>query len=189
MYVDARSSNGRTHGSGPCSEGSSPSRAVILLKGRSATKEETTRDKMKRVEFSPDDYIASQASDVRAALEELHTLIKTAFPNRDCCMWEGVFWGGSEQPIIGYGNYFYQRSDKKQVEWFTVGLARQKNYFSLYVNTVEGKEYLAEIYGPRLGKVKTGKSSISFRNLTDIDLDVLSEMIEHAGKITTETES
>ena len=144
---------------------------------------------MERVESSPNDYIASQNPDMRAVLAELHTLIQTALPGRDCCMWEGVFWGGSEQQIIGYGNYSYQRSDKKQVEWFLVGLARQKNYFSLYVNAVEGKKYLAEIYGPRLGKVKTGKSSISFRNLSDVNLDVLSEMIEHAGRITDETES
>ena len=144
---------------------------------------------MERVEFAPDDYIVSQEPDIRKVLEELHTLIKTALPDRDYCMWEGIFWGGSEQQIIGYGNYSYQRSDKKQVEWFLVGLTRQKNYFSLYVNAVEGKTYLAEIYGPRLGKVKTGKSSISFRNLSDVNLDVLSEMIEHAGRITDETES
>ena len=144
---------------------------------------------MERVESSPDDYIASQDPDIRTTLEELHTLIKTALPDRDSCMWEGVFWGGSEQQIIGYGNYSYQRSDKKQVEWFTVGLARQKNYFSLYVNAVEGKKYLAEIYRSRLGKVKTGKSSISFRNLSDVNLDVLTEMIKHAGKITAHSES
>ena len=144
---------------------------------------------MKRVESSPDNYIASQDPDIRGVLEELHTRIKTALPGRDCCMWEGVFWGGSEQQIIGYGNYSYQRSDKKRVEWFTVGLARQKNYFSVYVNAVEGKEYLAEIYRSRLGKVKTGKSNISFRNLADVNLDVLTEMIEHAGKITANSES
>ena len=144
---------------------------------------------MERVESSPDDYIASQESDIQTVLEELHTLIKIALPDRVCCMWEGVFWGGSEQQIIGYGNYAYLRSDKKQIEWFLVGLTRQKNYFSVYVNAVEDKVYLAEIYGPRLGKVKTGKSSISFRNLSDVNLDVLSEMIEHAGRITDETES
>ena len=144
---------------------------------------------MERVESSPDDYIASQDPDIRTTLEELHTLIKTALPDRDSCMWEGVFWGGSEQQIIGYGNYSYQRSDKKQVEWFTIGLARQKNYFSVYVNAVEGKKYLAEIYRPRLGKVKTGKSSISFRNLSDVHLDVLTEMIKHAGKLTANSES
>ena len=140
---------------------------------------------MKQVESSPDDYIASQASDIRTVLEEFHTLIRAALPDRDCCMWEGVFWGGSEQRIIGYGNYSYQRSDKTQVEWFIVGLTRQKNYFSVYVNAVEGKAYLAELYGPRLGKVKIGKSSISFRNRADINLDVLREMIEHAGRTVT----
>ena len=138
---------------------------------------------MKRVESSPDDYIASQPPNIRVVLEELHTLIKIALPDRDCCMWEGVFWSGSEQRIIGYGNYSYQRSDKTQVEWFIVGLTRQKNYFSVYVNAVEGKIYLAELYGPRLGKVKIGKSSISFRSRADINLDVLREMIEHAGRI------
>ena len=144
---------------------------------------------MKRVESSPDAYIASQASDVRTVLEELHVLIKKALPDQDCYLWEGVFWGGSQQQIIGYGNYSYQRSDKKQVEWFTVGLARQKNYFSVYVNAVEDKAYLAEIYRSRLGKVKTGKSNISFRNLADVNLDVLTEMIEHAGKITADSKS
>ena len=140
---------------------------------------------MKRVESSPDDYIASQAPDIRAVLEELHMLIGAALPDQDCCMWEGVFWGGSEQQIIGYGDYSYQRSDKTQVEWFIVGLTRQKNYFSVYVNAVEGKTYLAELYGPRLGKVKIGKSAIRFRNRADINLDVLREMVEHAGRIVT----
>ena len=140
---------------------------------------------MERVKSSPDDYIANQPPAIRAVLEELHTLISAALPDRECCMWEGVFWGGSEQQIIGYGNYSYLRSDKKLVEWFIVGLTRQKNYFSLYVNAVEGKSYLAERYGTRLGKVKVGKSSISFPSLADINLAVLREMIEHAGRIVT----
>lgn len=144
---------------------------------------------MERVESSPDDYIASQAADIGVVLEELHALIRGALPDQDCCMWKGIFWGGSEQQIIGYGNFSYVRSDKKKVEWFLIGLARQKNYFSVYVNAVEGKKYLAEIYKSRLGKVKTGKSSVSFRNLSDVNLDVLSEMIKHAGRITTESES
>ena len=143
---------------------------------------------MERTDTSPDDYIASQETDTRVVLEELDTLIQAALPDSPRCMWEGTFWGGSEQQIIGYGNYSYQRSDKKQVEWFLVGLTRQKNYFSVYVNAVEGKTYLAELYGTRLGKAKIGKSSISFRNWNDINLDVLREMLEHARKITTESE-
>ena len=144
---------------------------------------------MERVDTSPEDYIASQEQEIQSVLDKLHTLIKTVLPDQDYCLWEGVFWGGSEQQIIGYGNFSYVRSDKKKVEWFLIGLARQKNYFSIYINAVEGKKYLAEIYNPRLGKVKTGKSNISFRNLDDVNLDVLREMIEHADRLTTEDES
>lgn len=141
---------------------------------------------MERVETLPEEYINSQEQDIKTVLQELHTLIKTALPEQDTCMWEGVFWGGSEQRIIGYGNFSYTRSDKKQVEWFHVGLTRQKNYFSVYVNAVEGRKYLAEIYKSQLGKVKTGKSSISFNKLEDVNLDTLREMIEHAGRLTSE---
>ena len=144
---------------------------------------------MERVETLPEDYIASQEPETQSVLDKLHKLIKAALSDTDICMWEGIFWGGSEQRIIGYGNFSYVRSDKKKVEWFLIGLTRQKNYFSVYVNAVEGKQYLAEIYNSRLGKVKTGKSSISFRNLDDVDLDVLQEMIEHADRVTTEDES
>ena len=144
---------------------------------------------MERVETSPDDYIADQEPETRVVLDELHTLIKTALADSDCCMWEGVFWGGSEQRIIGYGNFSYVRSDKKKVEWFLVGLTRQKNYFSVYINAVEGRRYLAEIYKDRLGKVKTGKSSISFRNLEDVNVNVLREMIEHADRLTNENDT
>lgn len=143
---------------------------------------------MERVDTSPDDYIVSQEPEISTVLDALHKLITKALPDTDCCLWEGVFWGGTEQRIIGYGNFSYVRSDKKKVEWFLIGLTRQKNYFSVYVNAVEGKKYLAEIYDSRLGKVKTGKSSISFRNLADVDLDVLTEMIEHAARITTDTD-
>ncbi|MYF98629.1 DUF1801 domain-containing protein [Candidatus Poribacteria bacterium] len=144
---------------------------------------------MERVETSPDAYIASHEPETRIVLDKLHTLIKTALPDSDCCMWEGIFWGGSEQRIIGYGNFSYVRSDKKKVEWFLVGLTRQKNYFSVYINTVEGRRYLVEIYKDQLGKVKTGKSSISFRNLEDVNVDVLGEMIEHADRLTTESDT
>ena len=125
---------------------------------------------MEQVETLPEEYINSQEQDIKTVLDKLHTLIKTALPGQDICMWEGVFWGGSEQRIIGYGNFSYTRSDKKQVKWFLIGLTRQKNYFSVYINAVEGRKYLAEIYKSQLGKVKTGKSSISFNELEDVIL-------------------
>lgn len=106
-----------------------------------------------------------------------------ALPGHRRSLWQGVFWGGSAQTIIGYGDYSYVRSDKTPVEWFIVGLARQKSYYSVYVNAADGRRYLTEAYAGRLGKVKTGKSSISFRRLADLELEVLTELVERAGAL------
>ena len=138
---------------------------------------------MERVETQPAEYLASLPADVGADMTALHERIKAALPGHGCCLWAGVFWGGSEQTIIGYGDMSYVRSDKKRVEWFLVGLARQKNYYSVYVNAADGRRYLAEAYAARLGKAKVGKSSITFRTLADVDLEVLTELVERAGEL------
>jgi hypothetical protein len=56
----------------------------------------------------------------------------------------------------------------------------------VYVNAVEGREYVAEKYGEEIGKVKVGKSSISFRSLDDIDLDKLLAIVAKARELTSE---
>ena len=136
---------------------------------------------MERVSTSPDEYLATLPEETRGDMTTLHERIEAALPGHRRSLWEGVFWGGSEQSIIGYGDYSYVRSDKKPVEWFIVGLARQKNYYSVYVNAADGRRYLAEAYAGRLGKVKMGKSSISFRRLADVEMEVLMELVERAG--------
>ena len=136
---------------------------------------------MERVSTSPDEYMAALPEEIRGDMTLLDARISAALPGHRRSLWEGVFWGGSEQSIIGYGDYSYVRSDKKPVEWFVVGLARQKNYYSVYVNATDGRRYLTEAYAGRLGKVKMGKSSISFRRLADVEIEVLMELVERAG--------
>ena len=92
-------------------------------------------------------------------------------------LWGGTFWGGTEQSIIGYGDYTYQRSDKKTVDWFIVGLAAQKNYNSIYVNARDEDGYLIQRYADRLGKVKVRSTAITFKKADDIDLGVLEEIV------------
>lgn len=98
-------------------------------------------------------------------------------------LWQGKFWGGSEQNIIGYGELKYTRRKNEVVEWFKIGLAAQKDYISIYVNAIENNQYLAEKYKDKLGKVRVGKSSISFKNISDIDLKVFIELIKKARQL------
>ncbi|MGV8083607.1 MAG: hypothetical protein AB2L09_08265 [Coriobacteriia bacterium] len=106
-------------------------------------------------------------------------MITDVMDNPPRTLWEGRFWGGSEQTIIGYGDFVSGRPGK-QTDWFMVGLALQKNYISLYVNAVQNGQYVAEQYRSQLGRVKVGKASISFNRLDDINLDGLAAVLRIA---------
>ncbi len=136
---------------------------------------------MEKTATDPADYLASLPADVRADVDRLDTAITEVMAGHAKTMWEGKFWGGSDQNIIGYGDYSYQRSDGDTVEWFIVGLARQKHYISVYVNAVDDDGYLTDKYADRLGKAKVGKSSISFNSVEDINLDVLLDLVGKAS--------
>ena len=127
--------------------------------------------------------------DVSADIKRLDTEISKVMSGHPKTMWVGKFWGGSDQNIIGYGDYTYERSDGTTVQWFIVGLAPQKNYLSVYVNATDGDGYLVEKYADKLGKARVGKASIGFKSLDDINLDVLLELIEEANEQMTRLEN
>jgi hypothetical protein len=127
-----------------------------------------------------DEFLSALPDAVRGDMVALDDVISAAMTGLPRELYVGKFWGGSSQEIIGYGRLSYSRADGKDVEWFMVGLAVQKNYLSLYVSAVEDGKYLAETYGKDLGKVKVGKSSISFRSVDDIDLDAVGVLVARA---------
>ncbi|MEM9207954.1 MAG: DUF1801 domain-containing protein [Pseudomonadota bacterium] len=135
---------------------------------------------MNKTDKDPDTFLATLDETRRADMIELDKRIVAAMPDATRTLWEGKFWGGTDQHIIGYGDYSYTQSRGKVVEYFINGLALQKNYISVYIHAVENGKYLAETYGKSVGKVKTGKSNISFRSLDDIDIDKLIELIERS---------
>lgn len=140
---------------------------------------------MQRSTTSPDQYLDALPEPARADVVTLDKHISSNLAGLERVVWEGKFWGGSEQKIIGYGEYTQQNRSGSTVEWFIVGLALQKNYISVYVNAVEDNQYLVEKYADQFGKVKTGKSSITFKRLDDVDLDVLMEVVTKARKLMT----
>ena len=130
----------------------------------------------------PSDHIESLPDDFRGDIALLDAEITKRMPGASRVLWEGKFWGGSDQNIIGYGRFAYTNASGKDVEWFMVGLAAQKNYISMYVNAVDDDGYLLARYADRLGKVKIGSASISFDSVEDVDLDALMELVEKAGQ-------
>jgi Domain of unknown function (DU1801) len=133
---------------------------------------------------TPDEHIASLPDDVREDISTLDAAIAGAMPGDERVVWEGKFWGGTDQRIIGYGSYHYRGRSGAEGEWFVMGLAVQKSYLSLYVNAAEDGTYLSERYGNRLGKVKAKRANIQFKRASDLDLDVLREMATRARALT-----
>jgi hypothetical protein len=142
---------------------------------------------MDRSTTTPDQHIASLPDGVREDIATLDARISRAMAGHERVLWEGVFWGGSQQRIIGYGSYRYRGRSGAEGEWFVIGLAAQKNYLSIYVTGAEGGTSLAKLYAPRLGKVKAGSANLQFRRVTDVDLDVLDEMVARARELTPAT--
>jgi hypothetical protein len=135
---------------------------------------------MERSTRSPDDFIASLPDGVREDIAALDAEIADVMSRLERAMWEGVFWGGSQQAIIGYGSYRYKGRSGAEGEWFIVGLAAQKNYLSLYVNAHDGGQSLVKTYAPRLGKVKASSANLQFKRAADLELGVLRELVTRA---------
>jgi hypothetical protein len=138
---------------------------------------------MQRVATDPDEHLRELPGEVRDDLVALDRMITAAMPGRRRVLWEGTFWGGTSQTIIGYGDLVQPRPRGGEVEWFIVGLARQKQHVSVYVNAVQHGEYLVARYAGRLGKVQVGAAAITFKRLTDLDREAFAELVATAHRV------
>ncbi|WP_278234865.1 hypothetical protein [Isoptericola sp. AK164] len=120
--------------------------------------------------------------DVSPDMVRTDAVVREMLPALSRTLWRGVFWGGTEQAIVGYGDIVQPRPRGADVEWFLVGLAQQRRHLSLYVNAVADGAYLTRAYADRLGRAKVGAASIAFTRLDDLDDAVLREMLARAGR-------
>lgn len=83
-----------------------------------------------------------------------------------------VLWGSS---IIGYGTYSYQTADKNSHQFMRTGFSPRKQNLALYI--MVGFEDFEEKM-QHLGKYKTGKSCLYINKLSDVNEQVLRELIQ-----------
>ena len=132
---------------------------------------------------TPEQHIASLPDDVRDDVATLDGAIAAAMPGEERVVWEGKFWGGTDQRIIGYGSYHYRGRSGAEGEWFIIGLAAQTSYLSLYVNAAEDGVKLGQRYAERLGRVKAKGANVQVKRAADVDLGVLREMVARAREL------
>lgn len=119
------------------------------------------------------EYLAALPSERKEAIVFLHEFIQKISP---------MFKPHFAYNMLGYGSFPYINAKKQQIAWPVIALASQKQYISLYVCALDGKQYLAEKHKKNLGKVSVGKSCIRFKKLEDVDLQALATVLKAAAK-------
>lgn len=135
---------------------------------------------MQRTTTPPDAFMNSLPDDRREEIRALDAAIGPIFAGQERVMWEGVFYGGTQQRILGYGVYQYRGRSGAKGEWFVVGIAVQKDHLTFYAAGAEDGQSLIKRYGPRLGKAKLGSGSATFRRLADVDLSAVVDIATRA---------
>ena len=134
-------------------------------------------------------YIAIQPEPKRSEMQELHKHILHVIPK--CKLW---FLDGKDDkgktvsnPNIGYGSYTIKYADGTTKEFYQIGLSANTTGISVYIMGIKDKTYLANTYGKKLGKASVTGYCIKFKNIKDINIDILHAAIRDGVEITGKT--
>ena len=84
---------------------------------------------------------------------------------------EPKMWGPS---IIGFGNRLLKYESGRELDWMITGFSPRKTSLTLYIMNGFAK-YDGHL--KKLGKHKTGKSCLYIKRLSDVDRDVLEDLV------------
>ena len=127
------------------------------------------------------DYIASQPEPKQSDMEELHRIILDIMPKSKLWFMDGKNSEGKtvSNPNIGYGSQTLKYTDGKTREFYQIGLSANTTGISVYILGIDDKTYLAKTYGKNIGKANVTGYCIKFKTLSDINTDILEEVIRY----------
>jgi hypothetical protein len=94
---------------------------------------------------------------------------------------EPKMWGPS---MVGFGKYHYKYTSGREGDAFVTGFSPRKGAMTLYI--LAGFEEEDDLLS-KLGKFTTGKSCLYVKRLSDIDQDVLKQLVAKSVQHTKET--
>ena len=95
---------------------------------------------------------------------------------RDVLGEEAKMWGKS---IVGFGSYTYKYATGRTGDWMLTGFSPRKQALTLYI--MAGFDEYSDLMA-KLGKYKTGKSCLYLKKLSDVDQDVLKELVKKSAE-------
>lgn len=128
-------------------------------------------NKTKITKESVTDFIASVEDEEKR--KDSKTLLKifTEATKEKAALWNNA--------VIGFGTFHYQSEKSKQAgDWFITGFSPRKQYITVYI--ISGVNKYPGLL-KNLGKFKASAGScINIRRLTDINIDVLKQLISES---------
>jgi Domain of unknown function (DU1801) len=122
--------------------------------------------KTQRTDASVADFLAGVADPRRREEAQAVCALMTEVTGTQPAM-----WGTS---IVGFGAYDYRYASGQSGTWPAVGLSPRKTSLTLYLSSgFEGRDELLA----KLGRHSLGKSCLYLPRLSDVDLDVLRELV------------
>lgn len=117
-----------------------------------------------------------------ASVEKFITTVKDEEQRKDCLALldlmkkttkeDPKMWGNS---IVGFGTFHYKGKSGREGDWFVTGFSPRKPNMTVYFCL--GFKHLAPQL-KKLGKFKTSVGCLYFKKLSDIDMQVLKEMLK-----------
>ncbi len=90
-------------------------------------------------------------------------------------------WGSS---IVGYGTYHYKYDSGREGDFMVTGYSPRKQALTVYV--MPGFSKFAPLM-KKLGKYKTGKSCLYIKRLSEVNEDVLEQLIDQSVQLMRKT--
>jgi len=127
-------------------------------------------NKTKATEASVDGYIA--AIDEESRRKDCETLAKLM---AKATKQKPIMWGTS---IVGFGSYHYKYESGREGDSCLTGFSSRKGDISVYlIGSFPGRDELLS----KLGRHKMAKACLYIRRLSDVDLEVLEQLV--AGSV------
>ncbi len=126
------------------------------------------------------DYLNSLTDAKKLDLTTLHDLILSLHPHIELSFDSGK---NSENitvsnPSIGYGSYMHRYANGDIKPMCRLGTSANTSGISIYCLNLNDKNFLMEHYGQSIGKAKITGYCIKFKSLKDLNLGVLSQLIQ-----------
>ncbi|PSL23070.1 DUF1801 domain-containing protein [Chitinophaga ginsengisoli] len=108
----------------------------------------------------PDENVRKDCFDLAKLMEKA-----TGFPSK--------MWGTS---IVGFGQYHYKYESGHEGYSCLAGFAPRKQNIALYVMAFDNRQALLD----KLGKYKAGKGCLYIKKLSDVDGEVLKQLVKES---------